>query len=574
MHRPSLPVAVASLALAGAIAVPSPAAAQQGAAFREAKAGPGGVVATESYAAARVGRAVLQAHGNAVDAAAATVFALGVARPQSCGIGGGGFAVVRTAEGKVETLDFRETAPAAFTPGVFQFRGPHTEFTGHTTVGVPGVVAGMDALLERHGTISLRRAMSEAERLARRGFRVPKSLNAAAQQSAKRLALFPASAQLWLPGGQPPAAGSTFRNPELAATYRRIMRGGARAFYRGTIAKRIVRDMRAPRTTADPGLLTLKDLAAYEPVWRAPVRGSYGGADVFAMGPPTSGGIALVEALNVLRNDDLAGAGRLSAPTIHLVAEAQKIAFADRGAYVADPAFVPQPTAALTNPAYGLARRTEVDPTRAKSYGPGSVAGAQRRAGVDLKLEGSTTHLSVVDRRGAAVALTCTIEQEFGSAVVAPGTGFLLNNEMTDFSGPGTANEPAAGKRPRSSMSPTIVVRDGRPVLVVGGAGGARIPGGVLNVVLGMLEFGLPLDQALDAARWDAAPGTLEIEDGRVTDDVLADLQRRGHRLTQLGPYANRPRVNAAGWDAGRRTWVAAADPRTDDGALGLPGAR
>lgn len=574
MGRPTLPVSLASLVLAGAVAVPgAPAGAQappdQGSKFRPAATGTAGVVAGESPAAARIGRDVLARGGNAVDATVATVFALGVARPQSCGIGGGGFAVYRSRTGAVRTLDFRETAPAAFRPDTLSPDGLHKQFTGHLTVGVPGTVAGMDALLARYGTLTLRQAIAPAERLAGRGFRVPASMSKAAADSAARLALFPAAARQYLPGGRPPVAGSTFRQPELAATLRRIMRGGPGAFYRGTIARRIVRDMRAPRTTNDPGLLTLADLRGYRPVWRAPLRGEWRGSSIYAMGAPTSGGIALLELLNILRDDDLRARGRTSADTIHLVAEAQKVAFADRGAHVADPAFVRVPSAVLTSPEYGRERRREIDLGRAGTYAPGVfTAPVARAASTDAKLEGSTTHVSVIDRRGNAVALTCTIEQEFGSGVVAPGTGFLLNNELTDFGAPGTANEPAAGKRPRSSMSPTIVVRDGRPVLAVGGAGGARIIGGVTHAVLNVAEHGLGIAEALDAPRWDAATGGLEIEEARLDPAVVAELERRGHRLVRLGEYAVRPRVNAAGAASQGAGASAAADPRTDDGAL------
>ena len=570
MARPALPVPIATLVLAAAVALPAaPAAAQQGSKLRPAATGAGGVVATESPAAGRIGRDVLRAGGNAVDAAVATVFAVGVARPQSCGIGGGGFAVYRSHTGKVRTLDFRETAPKAFRPDTLSPPGLHKTFTGHLTVGVPGTVAGLDALLARYGTRTLAQAIRPAERLAREGFAVPASLTRSAQDNAQRLRLFPAAAAQYLPGGAPPQTGSTFRQPELAATLRRIMRSGSHAFYRGTIAKRIVRDMAAPRSTPDAGVLTMEDLADYGPVWRQPVTGVFGDARVIAMGAPTSGGIALLEVMNILRGDDLKTIGRTSADGIHLLAEAQKIAFADRNAHVADPAYVRVPSGPLTSAEYGAERRREIDLQRAGTYRAGVFTGpaAARAAGADAKLDGSTTHISVIDRRGSAVALTCTIEAEFGSAVVAPGTGFLLNNELTDFGAPGTANEPAAGKRPRSSMSPTIVVRDGRPIVVAGAAGGARIIAGVQHVVLNRLLHGMSIADALDAPRWDAASGSLELEEARLDAVVVTELERRGHRLVRLGEYGVRPRVNAAGADLDGPTSAAAADPRTEDGA-------
>src|SRR5436190_666281 len=271
----------------------APARATQGSHFHEAVMGPRGAVATESPAAARVGRDVLAGGGNAVDAAAATVFALNVARPQSCGIGGGGFMVYRSHTGAVRALDFRETAPAAITPDQFQGEGLYRSFTGHTTVGVPGVVAGMDAALARYGTLSLREAIAPAEALARAGARVTLRLAASTKDNADRLRRYPDAATIFLPGGQPLQAESTFRQPLLAADLRRIMRGGRDAFYKGTIARRIVAEMQGFQhpEIGDQGLLTMADFARYRPRWRAPVVGTYQGAEIDAMGPPTSGGV-------------------------------------------------------------------------------------------------------------------------------------------------------------------------------------------------------------------------------------------------------------------------------------------
>lgn len=553
------------LLVAGAAAAP----AREGSRFHPAVTGRLGVIATESPAAARVGRAVLEHGGNAVDAAAATVFALGVARPQSCGIGGGGFLLYRNAGGPMRALDFRETAPKAMTPTTFAGPGLHTSFTGHTTVGVPGTVAGMAAALRRYGTITLAQAIAPAERLARRGVRVLPTLSASMQQNAQRLQLFPAAARQYLRGGQPYPPGSLLRNRALAATLRMIMRDGPRAFYRGAIARRIVRDMRKPRPqTNDAGLLTLSDFARYRAKWRRPLKSTYRAATVFAVPPPTSGGVAVLEMLNILEGFDLASAGQSSATADHLIAEAEKIAFADRGAYLADPDFVPQPTAQLISKAYAARRRGEIDPLHAKTYMPGKFTASVSVAGGDANPAASTTHVSVIDARGNAVAVTCTIEQEFGSAVVAPGTGFPLNNELTDFSAAGTANEPRPFKRPRSSMAPVIVVEHKRPVLVGGGAGGARIIMGVLLGIVDAVDFGLDLAHAVDAERLDDLGGTsLMLEDGRVDPATLAGLQARGHTLVREGEYAARPRVQLAGESAsGLRSAV--SDPRSDQGSL------
>jgi gamma-glutamyltranspeptidase / glutathione hydrolase len=568
-----LPALLALLLLVVLLAGLPTAHAREGSRFHAGVTTRLGVVATESPAAARIGRGVLEAGGNAVDAAVATVFALNVARPQSCGIGGGGFMVYRSATGRTDTLDFRETAGAAATPTMFAGPGLHRTFTGHLTVGVPGVVAGMAAALDRYGTRTLAGSIAPAERLARQGFRVPLSLQGAAEDNARRLATFPNSAAIWLPGGQPIRRGTLLRQPELAATFRRMIRGGADAFYRGTIARQIVRDMRTPRPqTQDAGLLTLADFAAYRAVWRRPIQGTYRGRTVLGMPPPTSGGVAIQEMLNVLEGFDLRAAGQSSALADHLVAEAQKIAFADRGAYLADPDFVRQPVAALVSKEYAALRRAEIDPSRAKTFRAGTfdLSAAGRAAGaVETNPNGSTTHVSVIDRRGNAVALTCTIEQEFGSTVMAPGTGFILNNELTDFGDPGTANAPAPRKRPRSSMSPEIVVQNGRPALVTGGAGGARIIMGVLFQILGTVDFGLSLPQAIDAERIDNQGGaTINIEETRVDPAQLAALVARGHRIAREGEYGPRPRVQSAGVDPRTGVKTAVSDSRSDRGAL------
>jgi gamma-glutamyltranspeptidase/glutathione hydrolase len=560
------------------LVVPLVAQAAEGSRMHPAVSSTRGVIATESPAASRVGRSVLESGGNAIDAAAATVFALNAARPQSCGIGGGGFLLYRSRTGSVRALDFRETAGAATTATTFAAPGLHKDFTGHLAVGVPGVVAGLDAALRRYGTLSLAEAIAPAERLARQGIRVPLSMQGAATLEADRIVKFPATAAVFLPGGQPIKAGTRLRQPELAATLRRIMRGGRDAFYEGTIARRIVRDMRSPRPlTRDGGLLALKDFAGYRPIWRDPLVGSYRGRTVLGFPPPTSGGVVIQEILNILSGYDLRSAGQSSALADHLIAEAQKVAWADRNAYLADPAFVPQPVEQLLSAAYATSRRAQIDLNRAGTFRPGTFASTAAARGAaagadtgDRNPDASTTHVSVIDRRGNAVALTCTIEQEFGSAVIAPGTGFLLNNELTDFGDPGTANQPAPGKRPRSSMSPTIVVdADGRPALVAGGAGGGRIIMGTLLQVVNTVDYGLDLARSVDAERLDNQGGqSLNIEDARVDPAQLAALAGRGHRLVREGEYGPRPRMQLAGTDPATGRRLAISDSRSDRAAL------
>jgi gamma-glutamyltranspeptidase/glutathione hydrolase len=569
----AVPVLVLSLACSASLA-----AVDEGSRFRPAVSGKLGVVATESLPAARAGRRVLERGGNAVDAAVTTAFTVGVSRPQSCGIGGGGFMVYRGAGGRTAALDFRETAPAGFDPQTLQGPGLHKTFSGHLSVGVPGTVAGLDAALERYGTISLAEAIRPAVRLARRGLRVPQSLSTAMEENLERLKLFPEAAQQYLVDGERPfAPGSRLRQPELAETLKLIAREGPDAFYRGRIARLIVEDMERTRANPIPGdaaLMTRSDLASYRPVWRRPLLGSFRGRRIVAMPPPTSGGIAVLEMLNVLERFDLRAAGQSSADALHLIAEAQKLAWADRGEYVADPDFVDVPTRRLISKRYAASRRTLIDPERASAFEPGlgPYTGTAAVRVDEAARHGTTTHISVVDARGNAVALTCTIEAEFGSGVIAPGTGFLLNNELTDFGAPGSANEARGGKRPRSSMSPTIAVQGGRPIVVAGGAGGSRIIMGTFFAVLNRIEFGLPLARAVDAARIDAQrepAGATFVEDARIDPAVIAELERRGHTFERLGEYGIRPRIQAAGY---RTPWGrlkdAVSDPRTDAGSL------
>ncbi|HEY6750686.1 MAG TPA: gamma-glutamyltransferase [Rubrobacteraceae bacterium] len=553
------------------------ASAVEGSRYEEVVRSGGGVISSESTAASEAGLQVLDAGGNAMDAAVTTAFALGITRPQSCGVGGGGFLVYRDASGETAALDFRETAPAAITPETFGGQGLHKIFTGHTTVGVPGTVAGMQAALESYGTISLADAIAPAEQLAREGFEVPESLSEEMGNHVSRLKLFPETREQFLVSGEEPyPPGSTLVQPELAETLDLIAREGPDAFYNGEIADRIAEDMQnAGDLQGDEGLMTGEDLAGYRAVWREPLVGDYRGREILAMPPPTSGGIAVIEMLNILEDFDLAAEGQSSAEALHLLAEAQKLAFADRDERVADPDFEDVPTEELTDEAYAESRRAEINPEKAGSYRPGDLGEAETSSGSGEDSGGSTTHLSVIDAAGNAVALTCTIEQTFGSAVVPPGTGILLNNELTDFGEPGSANEPEGGKRPRSSISPTIVVEDGIPVLVVGAAGGAQIIMGSLLAVVNTVDYGLDPARAIDAERIDEPAGTkMTIEQGRVTPQAQAGLAVRGHEIKsgkeRQGEYAKLPRVQAAGVDPETGERLAATDPRSNEPAASV----
>jgi gamma-glutamyltranspeptidase / glutathione hydrolase len=566
MYR--VPPAVSLVLIVVFILTSSQASGLEGSKFREAVRSDGGVIASESPDASRIGLEVLDGGGNAVDAAVAATFALGVSRPQSCGIGGGGFMIYRGADGEAAALDFREAAPEAIEPDAFAGSGIYAAFTGHKTVGVPGIVAGMQEALDAYGTLTLAEAVAPAERLARDGFEVSEPLSNEMGNNAERLKLFPEAAGQFLVGGEKPyEPGSTLTQSQLADTLALISREGPEAFYEGAIADRVLADMQeAGDYPGDEGLLTEEDLAVYRAVWREPLTGDYRGTEIIAMPPPTSGGVAVIEMLNILEGHDLEAKGQSSVDALHHIAEAQKLAFADREEYVADPDFVDVPTERLINKAYAEERRAEIDAQKAGSYGPGAPSGNP---------ESSTTHLSIIDAAGNAVSLTCTIEQPFGSAVVAPGTGFLLNNELTDFSGPGTPNEPEPGKRPRSSISPTIVVEDGKPVLVVGGAGGARIIMGTLFAIINTVDFGLDPARAVDAERLDQQPNSkMALEDGRISPTVQGELKGRGHKIERKGEYEERPRVQAAGIDRDTGERLAATDPRSGEQASAGQGVR
>lgn len=540
-----------------------------------------GAVATTSTHAADAALQVLARGGNAVDAAVAAVFVVGVARQESCGIGGGGFLVYRGADGTTAALDFRERAPAALP---IDFEENTTMWgTGHRVAGVPGTVAGMAAALDRYGSMPLRRLLRPAIALAEQGVGLTaRQADVLRALHASRLARYPASRALYFePDGSPRRPypiGDLLVQPDLAWSLRAIADRGPRAFYRGEIAKRIVAEMEASQADpdipdGDAGVMTAHDLADYQAVWREPVRGTYRGHHIVTMGAPTSGGIAVVEMLNLLEGFELAQLRPTSADHLHLVAEAKKLAWADRNAYLADPEYVAVPTDELVAKWYADQRRPEIDLATAGSYAPGRFDGYTPRppGGGD---EGTdTAHVSVVDGAGNAASVTCTIEQGYGSAVVVPGTGILLNSQLTDFDEAGSANEPAPGKRPRSSTTPVIVSDDaGVARLVLGGVGGPFIPAAVAQVISNVVDFGMDPALALDVARVDGDECcTLSLEQHRVPDEERESLRGRGHTLVDPGQYALwGPYLQLVGAEADGVTRFAASDPRDDLGAAVL----
>ncbi len=518
--------------------------------------GRGGAVSSVDPYATEVGLRVLRAGGNAVDAAVATAAALGVTEPFSSGIGGGGFFVYydhRT--GRVRTIDGRETAPRRMGPTAFTENGVPIPFAeavvSGLSVGVPGTPQTWAEALRRWGTYDLRQALAPAERLARRGFVVDDTFHQQVVDNAAKFATFTPSSELFLPGGAPPAVGSAFRNPDLAATYRLLGRDGVHELYRGQLARDIVHAVRtppvAPGTPADvrPGLMRLRDLATYDAPLRAPTHIRYRGLDVYGMGPPSSGGSTVGEALNILDTQRLPA--YRPALSLHRYLEASALAYADRNRYVGDIDYVPVPLRQLLSQGFADERACQIGPRAAvKPVAPGvpdgdySACGAAAAGGAPDTKGQSTTHLTVVDRRGDAVSYTLTIEQIGGSGITVPGRGFLLNNELTDFNFAPTQgdapdpNLPAPGKRPRSSMSPTVVLDHGHLRLALGSPGGSTIITTVLQVLVNRIDLRLSLPFAIAAPRASQRNTPSVTAEPAFIATYGAALRARGHTFTQM----------------------------------------
>ncbi|MGW0122696.1 gamma-glutamyltransferase [Streptomyces sp. NPDC003327] len=519
--------------------------------------GYGGAVASVDADASAAGIEVLRKGGNAVDAAVAVAAALGVTEPYSAGIGGGGYFVHYDAKSRtVHTIDGRETAPRSADAGLFLENGAPIPFeegmTSGLGVGTPGTPATWRTALDAWGTKRLSTLLEPAERLARDGFTVDATFRAQTAANEARFRDFPASTALFLPGGQLPAVGSVFKNPDLARTYDTLGREGVGALYRGPLARDIVTTVRTPPVREGatrkvrPGDLTERDLAAYRTESRRPTKISYRGLDVYGMAPSSSGGTSVGEALNILEGTDLAAA--TPARYLHRFIEASRIAFADRGRWVGDPAFESVPTRELLSQRYADSRACLIrdDAALTSPLAPGDprdpVPCATGGTAAPTTYEGeNTTHLTVADKWGNVVAYTLTIESTGGSGITVPGRGFLLNNELTDFSfAPANPavhdpNLPGPGKRPRSSISPTIVLdRHDRPVLALGSPGGATIITTVLQTLTGVVDRGLPLVDAIAAPRASQRnQATTELEPALWNSPLRAELESLGHAFRQ-----------------------------------------
>ena len=521
------------------------------------------LVVAQEERAARIGTEILDRGGNAVDAAVAVGFALAVTYPRAGNIGGGGFMVIHlTSERRDVAIDYRETAPAAASETMFlDSQGnadPQKSRDSALSVGVPGTVAGLALAHEKYGSgkFTLAELIAPAIDLAEKGFQVEDDLADSLPQAAERLQRWPATTSIFFIGGRPLQEGDRLIQLDLADTLRAIAKDGPIAFYQGRTATQI-----AGAVVGAGGIMSEDDLANYRPVEREVVRGSYRGYDIVSAPPPSSGGVHLIEMLNILEGYDLAKLSREE--SLHKTIEAMKRAYADRAVFMGDPDAVKIPVDGLTSKAYAQSLRATISER--------STPSAEIRPGSPAEFEGrNTTHFSVIDRDGNAVSNTYTLNFSYGLGLVAEGTGVLLNNELDDFtSKPGTANAyglvgynanlPGPGKRPLSSMTPTIVLKDGRPFLITGSPGGSRIISAVLQVIVNAIDFQMPIGRAVSEPRlhhqWQ--PEDVYVEPG-FPPDVLDALEKRGHKIVPTQPHTSTNSIEVT-----EDGYLGAADRRT-----------
>lgn len=526
-----------------------------------------GMVASEQELATQVGVEILQQGGNAVDAAVAVGFALAVVLPNAGNIGGGGFMVLHDGKsGENFTVDFREMAPSKASRDMYLDEQGNVvdgkSLYTHFAVGVPGTVAGMEYALKKWGSLPLEKVIAPAIKLAEEGFIVSNTLAATLQEETETLGKWESSKKIFFKNDRPLVAGERLVQADLANSLRQIAQQGAKAFYEGEIAQKIVAEMEKHN-----GLITLEDMKGYQSVERKPIVGEYRGYKIVTMPPPSSGGIHLVQILNMLENYSLADSGSNSAETIHYLAETMKLAYADRSEYLGDPDFVKIPVTGLTSKDYAKELIKAIDPDKARPA-------AEIKPGKPQPYESDqTTHYSVMDKAGNAVAVTYTLNLNFGSGIVAEGTGILLNNEMDDFSAKpgvanafgligGDANAVEGKKRPLSSMTPTLVLKNDKPWLVTGSPGGARIITTVLQSILNTIDHGMNPAEAIVTPRvhhqW--LPDELRVEEG-LSPDTLKLLSERGHKISEKAPMGRIQIIQAL--DDG---FYGYSDPRNPDG--------
>ncbi len=518
---------VASLFFTGCATTVDVAQSQSG---RDAR-GTLGMVAAAHPQAAQVGVDILKAGGNAIDAAVAVGFSLSMLEPNASGLGGGGLMLIRLADsGKVIFIDFRERAPAAASGNMYELdedgnvkpdsRGFDPMVHGGRSVAVPGEVAGLLMALEKYGSMSRQQVIQPVIDYADNGVQVSTVLANIIAENYEALSAFPASDAIYLTDGFPKVAGETIVNPDLANSFRIIAEQGADGFYSGPVAQSIV-----DAVQADGGLITMEDMASYEVSFREPVTGTYRGYEIVSASPPSSGGAHVIELLNIMENYDLETMGFNSADSIHVWAEAMKLMYADRAVYMGDSDFTDVPLKGLTSKEYARIRMANIDL---------NSAAEMQTAGDPWPSEsGSTTHFSVVDSAGNMVACTKTINHFFASGLTAPGTGIILNDQMADFDKrPGQANSVEGGKKPLSSMTPTLLFKDGKPFASIGSPGGKRIISTVALLISGLVDFDMDIQTAIDAPRINNyEDGPLKIE-SRIPLDVQEALRQKGHTLS------------------------------------------
>jgi gamma-glutamyltranspeptidase/glutathione hydrolase len=498
-----------------------------------------GLVVSQSDIASQIGFQVIRDGGNAVDAAVATAFAMAVTHPTAGNIGGGGFLVFRSAAGEAMTFDFREAAPAGSHPEMWLVNGKYdsqVHHNSHRAVGVPGTVAGLHLAWKTHGSKPWKDLVAPAVKLARDGFELSDGLARSLGRTLASFKKYPASLAQFSKNGTPYEAGELFKQPDLARTLQRIADQGPAGFYEGETAALIEKEMKA-----NGGLITREDLKNYQAKQRAPIKGTYRGYEIIGMAPPSSGGIAVQMMLNILEGYDLKANGSGSAQNVHYLAESMRRAFAERAQHLGDPDFVKtMPVDRLISKEFATTLRKTIDPSHASKSSPSTFTFTAESE--------ETTHLSVVDAQRNAVALTYTLEAGYGSKIVVPGGGFLLNNEMGDFNaGPGLTNETGLigtepnlarpGKRMLSSMSPTIIAKDGKLFMVTGTPGGRTIINTVLMTILNVIDFGMNAQEAVDAGRihhqW--LPDRISFEEHGFSPDTIALLKKMGHTVEQDG---------------------------------------
>jgi len=529
-----------------------------------------GMVVSAHRESSRIGVEILMKGGNAVDAAVATDLALAVCYPEAGNIGGGGFMVIRTSDGKTDAIDYREKAPVAASRDMYlQADGTVAEGLStdtHLASGVPGTIAGLVEAHSKNGKLSFREVIQPAIDLAEKGFRLPagqaSSLNGNRKTFIERNLRPPAFVKdsLW-------KEGDLLIQPDLAETLKLIRDGGRDGFYSGKTASLIINEMNRGN-----GIITEKDLSGYSAVWRVPLRGQYRGYDVITICPPSSGGLTLLQLLGMVEDYDIKGMGLHSAEAVHLIIEAERRAFADRAQFLGDPDFVNVPVKQLMNKKYLAARMKDYDPVKA------SLSSAIGHGSPEAYVSEETTHYSVVDGMGNAVAVTTTLNGTFGTGIVVDGAGFLLNNQMDDFSSKpgspnmyglvgGEANAIGPGKRMLSSMTPTIIEKDGKLFMVTGSPGGSTIPTSVFQVLVNVIDYGLSMQDAVDARRFHHQwlPDNITYEQKCIDSTALGKLIKMGH---EFKPRTAIGRVNAI-MIADDGTMKAGADPRGNNAAAG-----